>query len=138
MYYEGIDYHIRKLPFPNLASESLLLSNGDGSYVILLNSRFPEEVLRARLVHELEHLRQDHLHQPERPVTEKEAEAEGRPAPRTAQPPQPGPQPTAMPAFVPVPEPDYFRSWGRAMRWVRELLEQEGPGEGAARSPDTY
>ena len=68
MYYEGVDYHIRKLPFPNLASESLLLSNGDGSYVILLNSRFPEEVLRLRLAHELEHLKQDHLHQPERPV----------------------------------------------------------------------
>ena len=117
MYYEGVDYHIRKLPFPNLASESLLLSNGDGSYVILLNSRFPEEVLRLRLAHE-------------RPVTEKEAEAEGKPggfaAPqraRTAAKPKPE---AGCPAYVPVPGLDYFSSWGRAMQWVQEMLEQTG------------
>lgn len=127
MYYEGIDYHIRKLPFPNLASESLLLSNGDGSYVILLNSRFPEEVLRARLAHELEHLQRDHLHQPERPVTEKEAEAEGKPglpAPQRTKPAE-QPKPEApCPAYVPVTGLDYFSSWSRAIHWVQEMLEQ--------------
>ena len=130
MYYEGIDYHIRKLPFPNLASESLLLSNGDGSYVILLNSRFPEEVLRARLAHELEHLQRDHLHQPERPVTEKEAEAEGKPplpVPPRAQAAQQPKEEAPCPNYVPVQGLDYFRSWGRAMRWVREMLEQGQP-----------
>lgn len=130
MYYEGIDYHIRKLPFPNLASESLLLSNGDGSYVILLNSRFPEEVLRARLTHELEHLKQDHLHQPERPVTEKEAEAEGRPGVRAeARRADPKPE-IPCPPYVPEPGLDYFSSWGRAMLWVREMLGQEQTGKG--------
>ncbi|MBR6095713.1 MAG: hypothetical protein IKP82_02035 [Oscillospiraceae bacterium] len=133
MYYEGVDYHIRKLPFPNLASESLLLSNGDGSYVILLNSRFPEEVLRLRLAHELEHLKQDHLHQPERPVTEKEAEAEGKPGgfavpQRTRTTAKPKPE-AGCPAYVPVPGLDYFSSWGRAMQWVQEMLEQEQTGK---------
>ena len=78
---EGIDYTVRCLPFPNYASEALVLSAGDGSYQILLNSRYPEEVLRARLEHELSHLRADHLYQSERPIAEREAEAEGRPAP---------------------------------------------------------
>ena len=41
-YYEGIDYNVRLLRFPNDASEGLIVSNGDGTFTILLNTRFPE------------------------------------------------------------------------------------------------
>lgn len=125
---EGIDYRVELLPFPNLASEALVLSNGDGSYVVLLNTRYPEEVLRRRLEHELAHIRSDHLHQPERPIAEKEAEAEGvrpplpclRPLPAVL---RPGADPRpAVSAYRPGGG-DYFHSWSRAMAWAREAMK---------------
>lgn len=121
-YYEGIDYHVRYVRFPNYASEAMILSNGDGTYSIYLNSLFPEETLRRRLGHELEHLRRDHLHQPDRPVWEKEAEADGLALPA----PQPPPEPAARAAVSP-PAPGrgveaYFDSWRKTAAWVRRRL----------------
>ena len=75
-YYEGIDYKVRTLCFPNCASEALIVSNPDGTYTILLNSRFPDCVLKARLRHELAHLRGQHLISDEISLWEKELEAD--------------------------------------------------------------
>ncbi len=75
-YYEGIDYTVHKVCFPNCASEALILSNPDGTYTILLNARFPDGVLRSRLRHELAHLRGLHLISDEKSLWEKELEAD--------------------------------------------------------------
>ena len=80
-YYEGIDYNVRLLRFPNDASEGLIVSNGDGTFTILLNTRFPESVLRKRLQHELRHMAHDHLYDDAKPIWVKEAEADGVPCP---------------------------------------------------------
>ena len=114
--YEGIDYRVYQVEFPNYASEAMVVSNGDGSYSIYLNTRFSAELLRRRLEHELEHIRQDHLYQTERPVAEREAEAEGRARSST---PIPGPE--EWEPFVPLPGQDLFQSWRRAMAWAREM-----------------
>ena len=120
---EGIDYTVRYLPFPNCASEALVLSLGDGSYQILLNSRYSEAVLRARLEHELAHLRADHLYQCDRPIAEREAEADGKPCPSPrgeggAQRRMRGDPAPASTPYRPTGG-GYLASWGRAMAWAR-------------------
>ena len=133
--YEGIDYRVCIMAFPNLASEALVLSNGDGGYTVLLNALYPEEVLRERLKHELEHMRADHLHQPERSVAEKEAEADGRAVPawpsaeRGGGPSSPVPEPGQWEPFRPGERGDYLSSWGRAMAWARRMMDREPPPE---------
>lgn len=116
--YEGIDYHVCKLDFPNLASESLILSNGDGTYTVLLNTRFPEEVLRDRLEHELRHMRADHLHDDRLSLARKEAAAEGRPLPPEPAVTTPVPLPTEWEEYVPVPG----AGWDHALAWSDRMI----------------
>ena len=55
-YIEGVDYWVRLVEFPNMASPSVAVSNGDGTFTIYVNSRFSPEKRAAGLRHELEHL----------------------------------------------------------------------------------
>jgi hypothetical protein len=55
------DLYIRFLPFPNRAVRAAVMPNDSGSYDILVNTLYPEEIQRRALEHELEHLRLDHL-----------------------------------------------------------------------------
>ena len=114
--YEGIDYTVKKLDFRSYASEALILSNGDGTYTILLNARYPEDVLRRRLEHELRHLNFDHLHDDTKTVARKEAEADGLTTP--------APKPEEWEPFTPSPEPlSYIDSWRRAMAWADKMMK---------------
>lgn len=61
MMIEGVDYFVRRIKFPNRASEALTLSNGDGTFTVFLNTLFPESVLEAKLQHELRHIQGDHF-----------------------------------------------------------------------------
>ena len=36
-YYEGIDYFIKKIEFPNMASAGVAACNGDGTFTIFIN-----------------------------------------------------------------------------------------------------
>ena len=45
-YVEGVDYWVYSLEFPNMASPSVAVSNGDGTFTIYLNSRCSPESLR--------------------------------------------------------------------------------------------
>ena len=42
-YYEGVDYWVRRCQFPNFASESVVVSHGDGTFTIYLNTLFSLE-----------------------------------------------------------------------------------------------
>lgn len=124
--YEGIDYTVRKLDFPSWASEALILSNGDGTYTILLNTRYPEDVLRRRLEHELRHLNYDHLHDDVKPIAAKEAEADGLIT-------TPVPAPEEWQPFAPAPEPlPYLESWQRAMAWADRMMKLKTPRSAGA------
>lgn len=83
------DYFIRYAKLP-LSVEGVTIPNSDGSFDIYLNSALPEARQRAKLRHELEHIRQDHFYV-EAPVfaLEMAADGEAPPAPprrRTAAP----------------------------------------------------
>ena len=115
-YYEGVDYIVRKCAFPNRASEAFIVSNGDGTVTIFLNTLFSEDILRRRLEHELRHLNGEHLYQEDRPLWEKEAEAEGETI--SAASPE-----GRWEAFRPVKEKGtYLSSWRRAMDWADRMM----------------
>lgn len=69
---------VRFLPFPNRAVRAAVMPNGEGSYDILVNTLYPEEVQRKALEHELEHIRREHLSRGGSVILQ-EAEARGEP-----------------------------------------------------------
>ena len=77
-YREGVDYWVRELEFPNSSSPSIVLSNGDGTFTILLSTRVSSERRAEGLRHELTHLEREHFYRDELELWEIEAEADGR------------------------------------------------------------
>lgn len=77
-YVEGVDYWVRLVEFPNMASPSVAVSNGDGTFTIYINSRFSPERRAAGLRHELEHLEGEHFYRDDLELSELEAAADGR------------------------------------------------------------
>ena len=76
-YIEGVDYWVRLVEFPNMASPSVAVSNGDGTFTIYVNSRFSPEKRAAGLRHELEHLEGQHFYRDDVELGELEAAADG-------------------------------------------------------------
>lgn len=76
-YYEGIDYWVRFVEFPNMASESVVASHGDGTFTIYINTLFCEERQRDRLKHELRHLEKEHFYRDEMSIADIERQADG-------------------------------------------------------------
>ena len=85
-YIEGMDYWVRYLPFPNMASESVAASHGDGTFTIYINTLFPEERQQERLRHELRHLTEEHFYRDDLSIRQIEHQAEGL---RSAEHPRP-------------------------------------------------
>lgn len=75
-YLEGVDYWVRLVEFPSMASPAVTVSNGDGTFTIYINSRFGASAREAGLRHELAHLENEHFYREEYGVCELEAEAE--------------------------------------------------------------
>ena len=76
-YIEGMDYWVRHVQFPNMASESVVLSHGDGTFTIYINTLFPEEKQAERLHHEVRHLEQEHFYRDELTIRDVERSADG-------------------------------------------------------------
>ena len=70
-YVEGVDYWVYSLEFPNMASPSVAVSNGDGTFTIYLNSRCSPEARAAGLRHELEHLEGEHFYRDDLELSER-------------------------------------------------------------------
>ena len=75
-YLEGVDYWVRLVEFPNMASPSVAVSNGDGTFTIYVNSRFSPAKRAEGLRHELEHLEGEHFYRDDVPLGELEAAAD--------------------------------------------------------------
>ena len=75
-YLEGVDYWVRLVEFPNMASLSVAVSNGDGTFTIYVNSRFSPEKRAEGLRHELEHLEGEHFYRDDVELAELEAAAD--------------------------------------------------------------
>lgn len=60
-YYEGIDYFVRAIDFPNMASAGVAASNGDGTFTIFINTLFCKQKQLEALEHELNHLIKNHF-----------------------------------------------------------------------------
>ena len=78
-YIEGIDYWVRYVPFPNMASESVVASHGDGTFTIYINTLFCPERQEERRLHELRHLTQEHFYRDDLPLVRLEHQADGLP-----------------------------------------------------------
>lgn len=76
-YIEGMDYWVRYVQFPNMASESVAASHGDGTFTIYINTLFPPERQEERLRHELRHLCEEHFYRDELTIRQVERQAEG-------------------------------------------------------------
>ena len=76
-YYEGADYWVRYVEFPNMASESVVLSHGDGTFTILINTLYCPERQQERLAHELCHLREEHFYRNDLSIAQIERAADG-------------------------------------------------------------
>lgn len=76
-YIEGMDYWVRYVQFPNMASESVAASHGDGTFTIYINTLFPRERQEERLRHELNHLEQEHFYRDALTIRQVERQAEG-------------------------------------------------------------
>ena len=48
-YLEGVDYWVRLVEFPSMASPAVTVSNGDGTFTIYINSRFGASARKAGL-----------------------------------------------------------------------------------------
>lgn len=79
IYYEGIDYWVRRVAFPNMASESVVVSHGDGTYTIYINTLFCEERQEERLEHEIRHLEEEHFYRDDLSIQQIEHHADGKP-----------------------------------------------------------
>ena len=77
-YREGVDYWVRELEFPNRASPSVAVSNGDGTFTIFLNTLFSREKRLEGLRHELRHLEREHFYRDDNELWELEEEAGGK------------------------------------------------------------
>ena len=75
-YYEGMDYWIRFVEFPNMASESVVVSHGDGTFIIYINTLFCEAKQKERLAHELNHLQKEHFYRDNLTITSIERQAD--------------------------------------------------------------
>ena len=90
-YVEGVDYWVRLVEFPSMASPAVTVSNGDGTFTIYINTRFGPERQAEGLCHELRHIENEHFYRDEYGVCELEAAADGRLTLSEPQrPPQPG------------------------------------------------
>ena len=76
-YIEGMDYWVRYVQFPNMASESVAASHGDGTFTIYINTLFPEEKQQERLRHELRHLADEHFYRDDLTIRQIEHQADG-------------------------------------------------------------
>ena len=92
-YIEGMDYWVRYVRFPNMASESVAASHGDGTFTIYINTLFPEERQQERLRHELRHLTEEHFYRDDLTITQVEHDADGRSRPAEERRVLPGPPP---------------------------------------------
>ena len=93
-YVEGVDYWVRLVEFPSMASSAVTVSNGDGTFTIYINTRFSPERRAEGLRHELRHLEEEHFYRAEYGICEIEAAANGL---LTLSEPARGPQPAAEP-----------------------------------------
>ena len=89
-YVEGVDYWVRLVEFPSMASSAVTVSNGDGTFTIYINTRFCPERQAEGLRHELRHLEDEHFYRDEYGICEIEAAANGL---LTLSEPAHGPQP---------------------------------------------
>lgn len=76
-YVEGVDYWVRLVEFPSMASSAVTVSNGDGTFTIYINTRFSPERRAEGLRHELRHLEEEHFYRDEYGICEIEAAANG-------------------------------------------------------------
>ena len=76
-YYEGVDYWVRRCQFPNFASESVVVSHGDGTFTIYLNTLFSLERQAERLKHEIKHLTEEHFFREDLSINQIERQADG-------------------------------------------------------------
>lgn len=76
-YIEGVDYWVRLVEFPNMASPSVAVSNGDGTFTIYINSLYSPERRAEGLRHELEHLEGEHFYRDDLELEDIEAAADG-------------------------------------------------------------
>ena len=82
------EYYIRRVPFPNRSVRAATFPNDDGSFDIYLNTLLTEAEQQRALEHELRHIRLGHFYS-DKPLTEKEAEADGLAVPlASTSPPQ--------------------------------------------------
>ena len=58
------------MEFPNNGSPSLAVSNGDGTFNILINTLFCEAKQRESLRHEVEHLTEEHFFRDDLSITQ--------------------------------------------------------------------
>lgn len=75
-YIEGIDYWVRYVQFPNMASESVVASHGDGTFTIYINTLFSIERQEERLQHEIQHLIDEHFYRDDLSITQIEHQAD--------------------------------------------------------------
>ena len=93
-YVEGVDYWVRLVEFPSMASSAVTVSNGDGTFTIYINTRFCPERQAEGLRHELRHVADQHFSRPASGSCESAAAATGL---LTRSAPAHGPQPVAEP-----------------------------------------
>lgn len=74
-YIEGIDYWVRYVQFPNMASESVVASHGDGTFTIYINTLFTPERQEDRLRHEIQHLADEHFYRDDLSIVQIEHQA---------------------------------------------------------------
>lgn len=105
-YIEGIDYWVRYVEFPNMASESVVASHGDGTFTIYINTLFSPERQEDRRHHEIEHLEAEHFYRDDLTIKQIERQADGLEIPAQVR-TLPGPEPrfsvfrsSALPADV--------------------------------------
>lgn len=91
-YIEGIDYWVRYVEFPNMASESVVVSHGDGTFTVYINTRFSQERQEERLRHEIKHLTDEHFYRDDLSIQQIERQADGVEAPPYVR-VLPGPEP---------------------------------------------
>lgn len=135
-YVEGVDYWVYSVEFPNMASPSVAVSNGDGTFSIYLNSRFPPDKRSEGLRHELEHLEGEHFYRDDLELMELEAAADGKltlPAPASRRKSSRGAR--YVPCFKDTGEYlEYFlrRASPESLRMLRRAGLLPGAGENAA------
>lgn len=70
---ENADYFVRLVSFPNRAADACVVSNGDGTFSVYLDSRLDDAHRIAGMEHELKHMERDDLYNIDTPIEEIEA-----------------------------------------------------------------